>query len=88
MMRPSKPALFLFLILVTIINVMICVVQGEAAVTSEVVVVGGSGSGSGSSATIRRGDCDLECNKEGNNGDGSQEAILENEDYVYTNSLP
>ncbi|KAL1290779.1 hypothetical protein HN51_059299 [Arachis hypogaea] len=81
-MRPSKSALFLFLILI-IMNGMICVVQGEEAVNSEVVVVD---SGSGGSATIRRGGCDLEC-KEGND-DGSQEAILENEDYVYTNSLP
>lgn len=38
----------------------------------------------------RRGGCEkegVEC-KKGNGGGGLEENVLENEDYIYTNSLP
>ncbi|TKY73914.1 hypothetical protein E2542_SST02671 [Spatholobus suberectus] len=74
-MRLSKPALLLFLVFI------FTVVQGEA-VTNERVVV------SKSSTTVGRGGCEkqgFEC-KEGNGG--LEDTVLENEDYIYTNSLP
>ncbi|KAK7247483.1 hypothetical protein RIF29_42366 [Crotalaria pallida] len=77
-MSLSKPALFLFLLFT--FNVMMHVVQGRVVINKDTVA-------SGSSATRRAG-CEKqrsEC-KEGNVG--SEETQFENEDYVYTNSLP
>ncbi|KAK7317012.1 hypothetical protein RJT34_00885 [Clitoria ternatea] len=77
-MRLLKPPLFLSLVFIFTV---IYVVQGEA-VTKEGVV------GPGSSATVRIGSCEkqgVECT-EGNGW--SEDTVLENEDYIYTHSLP
>ncbi|KAJ1429774.1 hypothetical protein SESBI_08179 [Sesbania bispinosa] len=61
----------------------VVLVQKEAVTNQRVV-----GDGSVNSVTVRRGGCEKEggeC-KEGNGG--SEDTVLENEDYVYTNSLP
>lgn len=79
-MKLLKPALFLCLVSIFIV---VYVVQREA-VTNEQV----AGGASQSSVTVKRSGCEkqgFEC-KEGSGG--SQDTVLENEDYIYTNSLP
>ncbi|KAL2339448.1 hypothetical protein Fmac_007388 [Flemingia macrophylla] len=74
-MRLSKPALLLFLVFI------FTVVQGEALTNEKFV-------GAESSTTVTRGGCEkqgAEC-KVGNGG--LEDTVLENEDYIYTNSLP
>ncbi|ESW31746.1 hypothetical protein PHAVU_002G264100 [Phaseolus vulgaris] len=76
-MKLFIPALFLFLVLTFNVTY---VFQGEALISEGVVA-------SGSSATITGG-CEKqrgECREESS---GSEESVLENEDYVYTNSMP
>ncbi|QCE15330.1 hypothetical protein DEO72_LG11g2339 [Vigna unguiculata] len=77
-MRLFKPALLLFLLFI------FTVVQGQQLTNGRLL-------GSQSSTTVRgEGGCsekeDFEC-KEGKNG-GLEESVSENEDYIYTNSLP
>ncbi|KAK4256728.1 hypothetical protein QN277_006415 [Acacia crassicarpa] len=71
-----KPALFLVLV-IFVFNVIF-------AVNNDELVVGSVSS----SSVVRRGGFekeDFEC-KKGNGG--LEENVLENEDYIYTNSLP
>ncbi|CAK8567803.1 unnamed protein product [Lathyrus sativus] len=82
-MRLSKATLFLFGFFIFIVT---CVVQSEAVV-NEGVVSGGGGSGSNYVTVVRGGECEkqgVECKKV--NG-GIEETDLENEDYIYTNSM-
>lgn len=81
-MRFANPTLFLFVFFFFIVT---CVVQREAAVAKERVVSGSSGS---NSVTIVRGECEkqgVECKKV--NGGNEDYPDLENEDYIYTNSV-
>ncbi|KAK7358922.1 hypothetical protein VNO77_00863 [Canavalia gladiata] len=77
-MRLLMLALFLFMIYT--FNV-IYAFQGEALIGEKVMV-------SGSSATIRRDGCEKQMGECKEESGGSEESVLENEDYVYTNSLP
>ncbi|KAK7410832.1 hypothetical protein VNO78_01972 [Psophocarpus tetragonolobus] len=75
-MRLSKPALLLFLVFI------FTIVQGEALSNERVVTVVCF------EFLKRIGSCEkqgIEC-KEGNGG--LEDKVLENEDYIYTNSLP
>lgn len=83
-MRFLKPTLFLFVFFIFIVT---CIVQREAAAVTKERVVSGS-SGSNSVTVVRRGECEkqgVECKKvSGGNEDYTD---LENEDYIYTNSV-
>ncbi|BAT73340.1 uncharacterized protein HKW66_Vig0012120 [Vigna angularis] len=76
-MKLIIPLFFLFLIFT--FNVFY-VFQGEALITQGVPP-------SGSSATITGG-CEKQRGEYKEERSGSEESVLENEDYVYTNSLP
>ncbi|KAH1112596.1 hypothetical protein AAZX31_04G201100 [Glycine max] len=72
-MRLSKPTLLLFLVFI------FTTVQGQA-VTNERVV--------GSESVRRSGGCEKQGFEYREGNGGLEDTVLENEDYIYTNSLP
>ncbi|KAF7834232.1 putative transmembrane protein [Senna tora] len=87
-MKLSNLAFFLLFLGFIIFNNVIYVIQSEAVNSNELVV----GSGSSSSPNVRRNGNNGGCEKQGvecKEGNGEwEENVVENEDYIYTNSLP
>ncbi|CAJ2676988.1 unnamed protein product [Trifolium pratense] len=78
-MRFLIPVMLLFLLFT--FNV-VCAVQKGSLINKDAVLA------SGSSATVRSGGCEKQRGECKGRSVGSEETVFENEDYVYTNSLP
>ncbi|AET04575.1 hypothetical protein MtrunA17_Chr8g0382911 [Medicago truncatula] len=78
-MRFFIPVMFLFLLFT--FNVTFAVQKGSF-INKDAVLA------SGSSATVRSAGCDKQSGECKRKTGGSEETVFENEDYVYTNSLP
>ncbi|MCD7456652.1 hypothetical protein HAX54_032598 [Datura stramonium] len=86
-MRPLSSFYSLAIVLVILIFHLLFLVHGGQVVTTNDVIVDSSGDsmevGKKGGCGQERGDC-----KQGNGKGGAEENFFENEDYIYTQSLP